>query len=116
MIKVNLCWNCGEIIDRNLTDTDTKFDDDIEVETEYPAEEYMTSNHTNNIAKSLKIFAKIIMIIGSILNILVLFIANGYHTFTSFLAFEMMFILFGLLLLGFSEIIQLLEDIKNKLK
>ena len=114
MVKANLCWNCGEIINKNLIDTDTNYNN-IEVETEYPTEEKIISNNTNSIAKSIRIFAKIIMIVGSILNILALFIANRYHTFTSFFVFEMMFILSGLLLLGFSEIIQLLQDIKNKL-
>lgn len=114
MIKANLCWNCGEIIDKNLTDADTNYDD-IEIETEYSTEEDIIFNNTNSIAKSIRIFAKIIMIVGSILNVLVLFVASGYYTFTSFLAFEMMFILFGLLLLGFSEIIQLLQDIKSNL-
>lgn len=114
MIKVNLCWNCGEIIDENLTDADTNYDD-IEIETEYSTEEDITSNNSNSIAKSIRVFAKIIMIVGSILNVLVLFVASGYYTFTSFFAFEMMFFLSGLLLLGFSEIIQLLQDIKSKL-
>lgn len=115
MIKANLCWNCGEIIDENLTDTNTNYDN-IEIETEYSTEEEITSNNSNSIAKSIKVFAKIIMIVGSILNILVLFVASRYHTFTSFFAFEMMFILSGLLLLGFSEIIQLLQDIKDRIK
>lgn len=114
MVKANLCWNCGEIIDKNLTDIDTNYDN-IEVEAEYSTEESVTSNNINGIAKSIKVFSKIIMIVGSILNILVLFVASRYHTFISFVTFEIIFILSGLLLLGFSEIIQLLQDIKNKM-
>lgn len=113
MIKANLCWDCGEIIDKTLVDNDSFFNN-VELETEYSTEKTL-SNDINNIAKSIKIFSKIIMIVGTILNILVLFVAGRYYTFVSFLVFEIIFILSGLLLLGFSEIIQLLHDIKNKL-
>lgn len=114
MIKVNLCWNCGKIIDETLMDKDD-ISNNIELETEYTTEEKTTSGNTNSIAKSIKTLSKTIMIVGSILNIIMLLIASRYHTFVSFFAFEIVFILSGLLLLGFSEIIQLLQDIKNKL-
>ena len=115
MLKANLCWNCGQIIDENLAEN-TDYND-IEIETEYVSinDDNDLNININSIAKSIKVFAKIIMVIGSVLNILVLFIASQYHTFLSFLAFEMIFVISGFLLLGFSEIIQLLQDIKNKI-
>lgn len=75
-------------------------------------------NKYNTIAKLIKICGISIIIIGTILSFIIAG-GNGYKyefSFIRFLTPELTSIISGLLFIGFSEIIQLLKDIKNKLK
>lgn len=72
----------------------------------------------NTIAKAIKVCGIIIIILGTILSFIMAG-DNGHKYEFSLLKFvtpEAISIISGLVFIGFSEIIQLLEDIKNKLK
>lgn len=90
------CFSCGASFETELT---TQLND----------QHYIAASH-NSIAKVLKVCGIIIFILGTIGSI--------YYISTSsilmFIVLEASTIVSGLLFLGFSEIIQLLEDIKNK--
>lgn len=69
----------------------------------------------NTVAKVIKICGIIIIILGTISSF-VLAGRAGKNSLLQFLTSEAISIITGLVFIGFSEVIQLLEDIKNKLK
>ena len=72
----------------------------------------------NPIAQVLKICGIIIMVVGTIASFVSANAGNYDYefSFSLFIVPEAVSIISGLLFLGFSEIIQLLQDIKEKLK
>lgn len=97
------CFSCGTTFEFSLTNGD---------------KQYYHQSFNNTIAKTIKICGIIIIILGTILSLIIAG-GNGRKYEFSLLLFitpEAISIISGLLFIGFSEIIQLLEDIKNKLK
>lgn len=107
------CPNCGKILSEEekmiykCTSCDTKI--------KFPLSSVKSDN---TVAKLIKICGITIIILGTILSFIVAG-GNGRKYEFSLLLFitpEAISIISGLVFIGFSEIIQLLEDIKNKLK
>lgn len=76
------------------------------------------NSYDNTVAKLIKICGFTIIMLGTILSFIIAG-GNGYKYEFSFMRFlipELVSVISGLLFIGFSEVIQLLEDIKNKLK
>ena len=78
--------------------------------------QYNYQSSDNTVAKIIKICGVAIIILGTILSFIVAG-GNGKYEFSFllFIAPEAISVISGLIIIGFSEIIQLLEDIKNKL-
>ena len=97
------CFACGTIFESSLPKVDKQIN-------------YMSFDNT--VAKLIKICGIAIIIIGTILSFIIAG-GDGYKykfSFIRFLTPELISVISGLLFVGFSEIIQLLEDIKNRLK
>lgn len=97
------CFSCGTKFESSLLKDNNQFS-------------YFSND--NSIAKVYKICGIIIVIVGTIVSFIVAG-GNGIKYEFSLLHFfiaEAISIISGLAFVGFSEIIQLLEDIKNKLK
>ena len=92
------CFSCGASFETELT---TKRDDRRSI-----------NDGHNSIAKALKVCGIIAFIFGTIGSI---YYASKSTIFV-FIVSEASTVVSGLLFLGLSEIIQLLEDIKNKIK
>lgn len=96
------CFNCGARFSAILPET--KNDASVPV-----------STGKNTIAGILKAIGFLVMIFGTIASIGIG--GQGYEfSFASFLLLEIGTIVFGMVFLGFSEMLQLLQDIKNKMK
>lgn len=120
------CPNCGKILSEDekilykCISCGTKFVSPLPKDNgnfNYQATD--TINTTDNtVAKAIKICGIIIIILGTILSFIVAGGNGRKYEFSllQFLAPEAISIISGLVFIGFSEIIQLLEDIKNKLK
>lgn len=96
------CFSCGTTFESSLSKTDKQVN-------------YISSD--NIVAKLIKFCGIAIIIIGTILSFIIAG-GDGYKCEFSFIRFltpEILSIISGLLFIGFSEIIQLLEDIKTKL-
>lgn len=74
--------------------------------------------YINEIARAVKTGGIVIIVLGTTLSFIVAGGSGAKYEFSLllFLIAECISIISGFLLIGFSEIIQLLEDIKNKLK
>ena len=101
------CFSCGALFESVLP-KDTKqhnynFSDDV----------ISDSVNENSVAKTIRICGILIIILGTISSFL---IAGDDFSFALFLTSEIISIVGGLFFVGFSEIIRLLESIKNKLK
>lgn len=97
------CFSCGTAFEPSLPKDNTRYDFHLS---------------DNTVAKAIKICGIVIIILGTILSFIVAG-GNGRKYEFSLLLFitpEAISIISGLVFIGFSEIIQLLEDIKNKLK
>lgn len=97
------CFSCGTTFESSLPKDNTRYDFHLS---------------DNTVAKAIKICGIVIIILGTILSFIVAG-GNGRKYEFSLLLFitpEAISIISGLVFIGFSEIIQLLEDIKNKLK
>ena len=74
----------------------------------------------NTVAKAVKICGIIIIIVGTILSIVIACQKDKYgdldFSFVRFITSEAISVISGIFFIGFSEVIQLLEDIKNKTK
>lgn len=92
------CFSCGEVFESSL------------YKESKPYANY--SNSYNSVARALRICGIIIIILGTIGS----FVIANKEGYTYFLVFEIPSIISGLLLIGVAEIIQLLADIKAKLK
>lgn len=75
-------------------------------------------SNENTVGGILKAIGILILIIGTIGSIVIASTGSYRHefSFTGFILPEIGTIVSGMMILGFAEIIQLLEDIKNKLK
>lgn len=97
------CFSCGTTFESSLPKADKQIN-------------YISSDNT--VAKLIKICGIAIIIIGTILSFIIAG-GDGYKykfSFIRFLTPELISVISGLLFVGFSEIIQLLEDIKDRLK
>lgn len=110
---MDICPNCGKLLSEDekilykCISCGTKFK---------PYSNIISSDNT--VAKIIKICGIAIIILGTILSLIVAG-GNGRKYEFSLLLFitpEAISVISGLVFIGFSEIIQLLEDIKNKLK
>lgn len=97
------CFTCGATFESSLPNNGKQCN-------------YQSSD--NAIAKVIKICGIIIIILGTILSFIVAGGDGKKYEFSllRFLAPEAISIISGLIFIGFSEIIQLLEDIKNRIK
>lgn len=96
------CFSCGTTFESSLPKDNKQYN-------------YQSSDNT--VAKIIKICGIAIIILGTILSFIVAG-GNGKKYDFSLLLFitpETISVISGLVFIGFSEIIQLLEDIKNKL-
>ena len=97
------CFSCGTTFEPSLPKDNKRIN-------------YQSSNNT--VAKAIKSCGIIIIILGTILSFIIAGGDGRKYEFSllQFLTPEAISIISGLVFIGFSEIIQLLEDIKNKLK
>ena len=107
------CFSCGETFESNIPQKDKVH----YVPTEMPIE-VPTERGKNTIGKIIKCCGILIIILGTFYSIM---LANDgkyeYHfSFLLFIIPEIISCISGLLFIGLSEIIQLLDDIKSSLK
>ena len=97
------CFSCGATFESSLAKDDKQYN-------------YRSSDNT--VAKAIRICGITIIILGTILSFIVAGGNRRKYEFSllQFITPEAISIISGLLFIGFSEVIQLLEDIKNKLK
>lgn len=116
---MNKCPNCGKILSEDekilykCISCGTKFESSL-----LKDNKQYSYQSDNTVAKVIKLCGIVIIILGTILSFIVAGGSGRKYEF-SFLLFitpEAISIISGLVFIGFSEIIQLLEDIKNKLK
>ena len=116
------CVSCGNVFDVSLFEKlneDNNADSADNMENIENAENVVNvDDDKNSIAQALKVCGIIIMIVGTIASFVV---ANAgsldyEFSFSLFIVPEAVSIISGLLFLGFSETIQLLQDIKDKLE
>ncbi len=96
------CFTCGATFESNLPQNTNE----------------SISYSDNTIAKVLKIISIIILILGTIGSFAASFhdvYGRNEFSFTAFLIPETIVIISGVVFLGFSEVIKLLQDISNKL-
>lgn len=112
------CFSCGATFESPLPKDNRNFNYQA-TDTTNTINTINTINTTDNtVAKAIKICGIIIIILGTILSFIIAGGNGRKYEFSllQFLAPEAISIISGLVFIGFSEIIQLLEDIKNKLK
>lgn len=110
------CFSCGAFFAEAATVIDNKRKTDFTESSISDALKMCRVNspeNRNSIAKAIKICAIIILVSGTIG---ALASAAVLEKLLYFIWFEAGIIVSGLIFLGFSEIIQILDDIKNKLK
>lgn len=97
------CFSCGTTFESSLP-KDNK--------------QYIYQSFDNTVAKAIKICGMSIIILGTIFSFMMARSTGRKDEFSllQFMAPESISVISGLVFIGFSEIIQLLEDIKNKLK
>ena len=71
--------------------------------------------HINTVAEILKVIGVFILVIGTIASICVGCISKEF-SFVLFFVMEIEVFIGGIIFIGFSEIIKLLQDIKDKMK
>lgn len=97
------CFSCGATFESSLPKENNQLN---------------YNSYDNTVAKLIKICGFAIIVLGTILSFMIAG-GSGYKyefSLIRFLTPELISIISGLLFIGFSEIIQLLEDIKNKLR
>ncbi len=117
---MEICPNCKSKLNIDEKSSGKCFSCGATFESSLPKEnkEVYYDFSDNTIAKLIKTCGVLIIIIGTILSFIIAG-GDGYKYTFSFIRFltpELTCIISGLLFIGVSEIIQLLEDIKNKLK
>lgn len=97
------CFSCGAKIESTLPKEDNRIN-------------HLSTDNTT--AKAIKICGIIIIILGTIFSFIIASETGKEYEFSllHFLVPEAISVISGILFIGFSEIIKLLEDIKNKLK
>ncbi len=101
------CFSCGAMFESVLPKEAKQYDYNFSTDV------ISNSMNENSVAKTIKISGILIIILGTIISF---FIAGEDFSVALFLTSEIISIISGLLFIGFSEIIKLLEEIKNKLK
>lgn len=101
------CFSCGTIFESVLPEDAKQYDYNLS------GDVISDSVSENSVAKIIKISGILIIILGTILSF---FLVSEGFSVVLFLTSEIISIINGLFLIGFSEIIKLLENIKNKLK
>ncbi len=119
-VNMETCPNCKSKLNIDEKSSGKCFSCGATFESSLPKENKQLnySSYDNTVAKLIKICGFAIIILGTILSFIIAG-GNGYKyefSFMRFLTPELISIISGLLFIGFSEVIQLLEDIKNKLK
>ena len=104
------CPNCGKLLteDEKILYKCMTCKQQIKIK-----QHYVSFNNT--IAKSIKIFGIIIIIIGTVLSFIIANNNSYGFSLIHFFISEILIAISGLLFIGISEIIQLLQDIKNKM-
>lgn len=124
MIDANLCWTCGDIINENIFKlNDTLSEDSNEkcgyiIEDQGINEQQNTIKNKNIIGVALRILGIMVLIFGTIGSLVLANAGGRYSSFSVsvFVIYEFATILSAFLLLGISEIIQLLYHISKKIK
>ena len=116
---MDICPNCKSKLNINEKSSGRCFSCGTTFESSLPKDnkQYNYQSSDNTVAKIIKICGIAIIILGTILSFIVAG-GNGKKYDFSLLLFitpETISVISGLVFIGFSEIIQLLEDIKNKL-
>ncbi len=115
MIKANLCWSCGDIIDKSAVDEEIS---NTTAEEDNKIYENNASNSSNLIGSVLQFLGVIILIVGTI-GSFNLADNGGYRNsfvFSQFAIYEFVTVISGFMVIGLGQIIQLLHNINNKLK
>lgn len=117
MIDANLCWSCGDIIDENFVEQN---EINMKNSNITPSDLSKGDNGIGNknvIGKCLHIFGLLVLILGTIGSIFLANVGGRYYdfSFSLFALYEFATILSSLILVGFAEIIQLLNKIYNKI-
>lgn len=112
---MDICPNCGKKLseDEKIIYKCTSCGNKLE-----PLLLNQNRRYINQVAKAIKTCGIAIIIVGTIISLIVAGGSGGQYKFSliQFITPEFTSIIGGLIFIGFSEIIQLLEDIKNKLK
>lgn len=107
------CPNCGKI----LSDDEKTMGECTVCKQKLPKEAIYTL-YDNGVAKAVKACGVIIIIVGTILSIIMGrqkdMYGNTSFSFLQFIIPEAISVISGIFFIGFSEVIQLLEDIKSK--
>ena len=117
---MDICPNCKSKLNIDEKSSGKCFTCGTSFESSLPKDDKQYNYHIsdNTVANAIRICGIIIIILGTIFSFIVAGGDGRKYDFSllQFLTPEAISIISGLVFIGFSEIIQLLEDIKNKLK
>lgn len=118
MIKANLCWACGDIIDESSAVDNEISNTTVEEEVNNETNENYDSNNSNLIGSILQFLGILILILGTIGSFILADDGSYYNSFifSQFVIYEFATILSGFVVIGLAQIVQLLHRINNKLK
>ena len=102
-IEIGKCLSCGAIFEKAA------------IEKKIYKTNLDNVKHINTVAEILKVIGVFILVIGTIASICVGCISKEF-SFVLFFVMEIEVFIGGIIFIGFSEIIKLLEDIKDKMK
>ncbi|PWL68936.1 MAG: hypothetical protein DBY27_05750 [Clostridiaceae bacterium] len=117
---MNQCPKCKSILNNDEKASGKCFSCGATFESNLPQNTILETNYNENtIAKIIKVVAIVILVLGTIGSF-----ASSFHdvygknefSFASFIIPETVTIISGVIFLGFSEVIKLLQEISNKLK
>ncbi len=114
MIEANMCWECGEIIDLQKLEND--YVEEISEPVIHSKQEettYADRSEKNMYASMGKKIGAFILVLGTIGSIILGSYGRDF-SFGTFLIYEFVVLVAGAFFMMIAEIVQLLEDIKNK--
>lgn len=112
MIDANMCWDCGFILDKSITDEkncDFEISENVDLKNDKSTESPNYDYNEHPLAQLLKVISVILAIIGTIGSISIC-----QSEFSIFVIFEVVVLIQCIFIFSFGEIIQLLHDIKSK--